>query len=622
MAATQVARNSSFNSFDDLVNKVPSSPALQPRARTASQASLTNAAESCIKTNTASSSSSTCIKTNTASSSSSTCIKTNTASSSSSNFAASSSSSNFAASSLNMRKVGLDENQPPPPPGSSPEVFFRYYLALELRKAGTQPSEALLDRYVRNHFDSLFKNKGNAQQACTSDTSALSRPRASTSQVTVAAVARPPPPQSKAVAAAAAPTPQHVEFAPLLSAADKAVSPPELDTTAESSALSSRSYSPLATPPLLNSIGEDEALVDFSTVFGEPSSCLVAEPSQHVDLGSSSTAIKFEDDSDQMLGFFRTSPFRTTEMESATIDPQVVESGAVNPFSMAMPCISPANLTTGNLITANTNKSCYTIGNLTGQVEIKDVATPMSEDDDEEHESDEHGSGRSGDNSAWKGTKSKPLNTIPMAVGDTNYLKPDPEEYKKLSSREKRQLRNKISARNFRTRRKEYITQLEEQISDRDTIIEGLRQQISELCVENKSLKEEVKTIKGRTISSTDVGKILEALQSITVPTWAGGVGGNGVSSGGTSPSQEMPLTPGALLNFGNEGVGSRPATPTLMIPGSPRSQSPRPSLLRRSSPSLMPQANTKKDVAPSMASSFWGGVGGASASSTFMPVC
>ncbi|SAM86493.1 uncharacterized protein UBRO_08919 [Ustilago bromivora] len=599
MAATQVARNSSFNGFDDLVNKVPSSPALQPRARTASsasQASLTNAAESCMKTNTASSSS----------------------------------SSTLAASTLNMRKVGLDENQPPPPPGSSPEVFFRYYLAVELRKAGTQPSEALLDRYVRNHFDSLFKNKGNAQQACTSDTSALSRPRASTSQVTVAAVARPPPPQSKAVAAApaivsvATRTPQHVAFAPVVSAVDNAVSPPELDTTAESPVLSSRSYSPVATPPILNSIGEDDALVNFSTVFGEPSSCLLAEPSQDIALGSSSTAIKFEDDSDQMLGFFRTSPFRTTEMESATIDPHVVESGAVNPFSMAMPCISPADLTTADLTTANTNtnNSCYTIGNLTGQVQIKDVATPMSEDDDEEHNSDEHGSGRSGDNSPWKGTKSKSLNTIPMAVGDINYLKPDPEEYKKLSSREKRQLRNKISARNFRTRRKEYITQLEEQISDRDTIIEGLRQQISELSVENKSLKEEVKTIKGRTISSTDVGKILEALQSITVPTWAGGVGGNGVSSGRTSPSQEMPLTPGALLNFGNEGGGSRPATPTLMLPGSPRSQSPRPSLLRRSSPSLMPQANTKKDVAPSMSSSFWGGVGGGSASSTFMPVC
>lgn len=32
--------------------------------------------------------------------------------------------------------------------------------------------------------------------------------------------------------------------------------------------------------------------------------------------------------------------------------------------------------------------------------------------------------------------------------------KPDPETYKKLNSKEKRQLRNKISARNFRHRRK------------------------------------------------------------------------------------------------------------------------------------------------------------------------
>merc|ERR1712169_41504 len=35
------------------------------------------------------------------------------------------------------------------------------------------------------------------------------------------------------------------------------------------------------------------------------------------------------------------------------------------------------------------------------------------------------------------------------------------EEGKKLSSKERRQLRNKVSARAFRSRRKEYITQLE-----------------------------------------------------------------------------------------------------------------------------------------------------------------
>ncbi len=194
-----------------------------------------------------------------------------------------------------------------------------------------------------------------------------------------------------------------------------------------------------------------------------------------------------------------------------------------------------------------------------------------------------------------------------MAVGDINYLKPDPEEYKKLSSKEKRQLRNKISARNFRTRRKEYIGQLEDQIADRDTLIEGLRQQISQLSVENKALKDEVKTIKARTISSQDVGKILEALQTMTSTTgtnntFAPSTLSGGLTSGRASPTQEMPLTPGAYLNFGGDASSSsRPSTPTLAMPGSPRSQSPRPSLLR---------ANTKKDVAPS--SSFWGGVGGA----------
>lgn len=40
------------------------------------------------------------------------------------------------------------------------------------------------------------------------------------------------------------------------------------------------------------------------------------------------------------------------------------------------------------------------------------------------------------------------------AVSNDDPDKPSPEEYKKMSSKEKRQLRNKISARNFRERRK------------------------------------------------------------------------------------------------------------------------------------------------------------------------
>ncbi|GAC71136.1 hypothetical protein PANT_1c00019 [Moesziomyces antarcticus T-34] len=547
MAATQVARNASFSGFDDLV-KMPSSPTLQP--------------SSCAR-----------------------------AASSSANNATASTSS--VASPFNMRKVGLDENQPPPPPGSSPEVFFRYYLAVELRKAGTQPSEALLDRYVRNHFDSLFKNKAaqstsapsaapvvpatTAPISASSSSSSSSSPQqqqqqtASTSEVTVAAVARQPAPLPRASALAAPSADSHLGTA----------SPPELDT-AESPALSGRSYSPVATPPALGTIDEhDAALVDFSTVFGEPSSSLLTAPSH---AAGASQVIKFEDDSDQMLSFFRTSPFRTTQYESATIDPHVVEHGSLaqptslqSTLAMPLDSISPSQLAA---VQANPFNAAAESSLKHEHHNRDDSAAPMSEDgmsedddDDDEHDGEHRRSKSSG--------MGQTLSTIPMAVGDTNYLKPDPEEYKKLSSKEKRQLRNKISARNFRTRRKEYINQLEDQIADRDALIAGLRQQISQLSVENKSLKDEVRTIKARTISSQDVGKILEALQTMT--------------STANNPTAAAAGNGGAL-------------------------NSPRPSLLRRSSPSLMPQANTKKDVAPS--SSFWGGVGSVNATNTFMPVC
>ncbi|CAD6888660.1 unnamed protein product [Tilletia controversa] len=100
-------------------------------------------------------------------------------------------------------------------------------------------------------------------------------------------------------------------------------------------------------------------------------------------------------------------------------------------------------------------------------------------------------------------------------------LRPSAEEYKRLSSKEKRQLRNKVSARNFRTRRKEYIGQLEDQIADRDQIIEGLRQQVAQLSIVNRGLDEEVKTLKARALSQTDVSRILDALQKNITPIMA-----------------------------------------------------------------------------------------------------
>ncbi|KAK9378182.1 uncharacterized protein V2V93DRAFT_376440 [Kockiozyma suomiensis] len=64
------------------------------------------------------------------------------------------------------------------------------------------------------------------------------------------------------------------------------------------------------------------------------------------------------------------------------------------------------------------------------------------------------------------------------------------EEGKKLSSKERRQLRNKVSARHFRLRRKEYITHLEQLIEQQSSEANGLKAENERLALENKRLTE------------------------------------------------------------------------------------------------------------------------------------
>lgn len=79
--------------------------------------------------------------------------------------------------------------------------------------------------------------------------------------------------------------------------------------------------------------------------------------------------------------------------------------------------------------------------------------------------------------------------------------RPSPEEYKKLSSKEKRQLRNKLSARAFRTRRKDYIGTLESHIKDRDTVIDAIRSELATSRTENQDLRRELEALKASTMS-------------------------------------------------------------------------------------------------------------------------
>ncbi|KAH9060465.1 hypothetical protein EDB87DRAFT_1727773 [Lactarius vividus] len=87
---------------------------------------------------------------------------------------------------------------------------------------------------------------------------------------------------------------------------------------------------------------------------------------------------------------------------------------------------------------------------------------------------------------------------------DGDDWRPSPEEYKKMSSKEKRQLRNKISARNFRVRRKEYITTLEGDIAERDRLIDAIRSELGSSQSENAALRQEISTLKKALLASAN----------------------------------------------------------------------------------------------------------------------
>jgi len=69
------------------------------------------------------------------------------------------------------------------------------------------------------------------------------------------------------------------------------------------------------------------------------------------------------------------------------------------------------------------------------------------------------------------------------------------EEGKKLSSKERRQLRNKVSARAFRSRRKEYIGQLEGEIALKTQDANNLRNENNALLQENERYRGLIETL-------------------------------------------------------------------------------------------------------------------------------
>ncbi|KAG5722437.1 hypothetical protein E4T56_gene2966 [Termitomyces sp. T112] len=149
--------------------------------------------------------------------------------------------------------------------------------------------------------------------------------------------------------------------------------------------------------------------------------------------------------------------------------------------------------------------------------------------------------------------------------------RPSPEVLAKMTSKEKRQLRNKISARNFRVRRKEYISTLEGDIAERDRLLEAIRSELGSTQSENLALRQEIAALK-RTL--------LEG----RVPTTA---------ADGTTEYPLLNLPPPAPLP-------AQSAAATLQAQAQAQAQQQ-----SQSSPLLTP--NTQKDTTKN--GRFWGGV-------------
>lgn len=88
------------------------------------------------------------------------------------------------------------------------------------------------------------------------------------------------------------------------------------------------------------------------------------------------------------------------------------------------------------------------------------------------------------------------------------------EEGKKLSSKERRQLRNKVSARAFRSRRKEYIGQLEGEVAQKSTEADTLRAENEALKAENTRLTDLTKLL----LSSSAFSSFLNDLSTNGLP--------------------------------------------------------------------------------------------------------
>ncbi|KAJ1839191.1 hypothetical protein LPJ73_006846, partial [Coemansia sp. RSA 2703] len=107
-----------------------------------------------------------------------------------------------------------------------------------------------------------------------------------------------------------------------------------------------------------------------------------------------------------------------------------------------------------------------------------------------------------------------------------------------LTPKERRQLRNKISARNFRVRRKEYITTLEAEVRVHKEESEGLRVELAASKRENVQLRDEINKLRSR-INQLSVSQASQSATANATSVANGPTANNAV----TGPTQQTPIT-------------------------------------------------------------------------------
>lgn len=167
--------------------------------------------------------------------------------------------------------------------------------------------------------------------------------------------------------------------------------------------------------------------------------------------------------------------------------------------------------------------------------------------------------------------------------------RPPPEVFQKMTSKEKRQLRNKISARNFRVRRKEYISTLEGDIAERDRLLDAIRSELGSTQSENFALRQEIAALK-------------RVLLEGTHPNPVGSPASAALANVSVAPSDvlsNLNLPPPAPLP-------AQSAAETILAQQQAQSQAQQ--SLANVSPSALLMPNIQKDVSSSSSSHFWGG--------------